>query len=137
MTREGVRLNDDWPFVFEATTTAYERHEEKPSQDQKREKREMRDYAITTAIRNASATHRARAYRLILAALDDTDAGPDAVGRTAAEVDDCQSCRDSLTVELAYFAADRIRRSPTPDRWERWLTDRIAHLLDAAQEADA
>jgi hypothetical protein len=83
------------------------------------------------------AANRARTYRLILAALDDTNAGPDALGITAAELDDCRDCRDTVLFELVYFAAQRIRRSQVPERWERWLSDRVAQLLDAAEEADA
>ena len=86
-----------------------------------------------------AATAHARAYRFILAALDgdDTDRTYTDIGRLVNEQDCCTECRDTATYVLASFAAARIKRSATPQRWERWLTDHIAQLLDAAQQADA
>jgi hypothetical protein len=77
----------------------------------------------------------ARAFRLILAATDD-DEGLDAFGLILDELENCRYCRDAVIVELAYFAANRLQRSPAPGRWDRWLTEYIARLLDAGQEAD-
>jgi hypothetical protein len=73
----------------------------------------------------------ARAARLILAALDGSHAGRDAVDRVVREFDDCPRCRHAVVEDLADFAAMRVRNSMAPERWEAWLTDHVAALLDA------
>jgi hypothetical protein len=82
----------------------------------------------------SGCTHSARAMRLVLAVVGND---PEAYEATLAEADDCPDCLRLLVRALAQFSADRIKRSPAPDRWERWLTQYIAQLLDAAQQADA
>jgi hypothetical protein len=73
----------------------------------------------------------ARAARLILAALDGGHAGRDAVDRVVCEFDDCPQCRRAVVEDLADFAARMVRNSMAPERWEAWLTDHVAALLDA------
>jgi hypothetical protein len=72
----------------------------------------------------------ARAARLILAALDDSHAGRDAVERIFAEIRDCPKCARAVVGDLSEFGAMRVRNSMAPERWEAWLTDLIATLLD-------
>jgi hypothetical protein len=72
----------------------------------------------------------ARAGRLILAALDGGHASRDAVDRIFAEIQDCPKCAHAVVEDLAEFAAMRIRNSMAPERWECWLTDHVAVLLD-------
>jgi len=83
---------------------------------------------------------RALAYRFILAAVDDdnTQASHARVGRLLGELHNCcDDCIDLVLWALADFGAERIQRSAAPDRWDRWISDRIALWLDEAQQADA
>jgi hypothetical protein len=87
--------------------------------------------------RHPTAVNAARATRLVMAALDmDTDAYIDMLDAVMAEFDDCRECRRVVIAELAKFGADRIRRSAAPERWDNWLTARIAKLLDHAAPLD-
>jgi ribosomal protein L37AE/L43A len=72
----------------------------------------------------------ARAYRMILSALDCGHAGRDAVDRIFAEIQDCPKCARAVVGDMAEFGAMRVRNSMAPERWEAWLTDLIATLLD-------
>jgi hypothetical protein len=76
----------------------------------------------------------ARAARLILASIDDSHAGRDAVHRIFAEIQDCPRCCREVVGDLAEFAAARVRGSMAPERWEAWLTDLIATLLDGIEK---
>jgi hypothetical protein len=80
---------------------------------------------------------RVHAYRMILAALDRTDAGRDAFDTVLAEFDADPRARRLVMMLLTQFAAARVISSPTPERWERWLADRIGELLDAAARDEA
>ncbi len=78
-------------------------------------------------------TNTAQALRLVLAALDrktHRSASIAAFSATRTEFDECPACRRAVFAQLSAFAADRLSESPTPERWDRYLIDRIADLLD-------
>jgi hypothetical protein len=83
----------------------------------------------------------ARAYRMILVALDrdaDTPGSFATFNAVVDEFDDCPHCRWLVMMQLATFGAGAITHSRTPERrelWERRLLDRIAGLLDDAAAA--
>lgn len=88
---------------------------------------------------------RARAYRLVCAVLSDDGKSSrykdaqQAVNDMLREIGmECENCADTVYImaELADFVASLIRRSSNREEWDRWLTNRIASLLDAASQGE-
>lgn len=92
----------------------------------------MTNPPLPASLHHCAAVNAARALRLIMGALDQQPAYINTFDAMIAEFDDCPECRHLVTAELAEFGAKRIRRSSAPERWDGWLTARIAKLIDYA-----